>query len=816
MNQIAQNYKEYVRLNYDLFNSLFLTLPLDAVQETGNFIPLLNKKCQEGYDQGKDPEYILDKFFEDHQIPIESKQRLEFLFKVILYVERQIVLVDALEDAAFDKIHRVNGLYSLNRTLERVKEKGKSKELENFLKEFSIKLVLTAHPTQFYTNQVLGIIKELKNSIKENNVSSIRDHLYQLGKTPFYRKQKPEVIDEANSLIEFLNNTFYPSISLILDRIAGDYPNTEINSELLSLGFWPGGDRDGNPFVIADTSLEVARQLKKNIINNYLSDINYLKNKLTFKNVYDKIEALEKELLNNCKVEEFEHKLINIKNTIIKEHDSLFLEYLNSYIRKIKTFSYHFACLDFRQDSRKIFTAHEEFIINQKSIEEVEDDVIRDVAESIQIIHKIKSENGSKAVQRYIVSNNRDENDIIRLYELFQKFYPDTDNLDIDFVPLFETIEDLSSAHLSMEKLYSHPNYSKHLEQRNKKQTVMLGFSDGTKDGGYLMSNWSIYSAKSNISKVSTEKGFKVNFFDGRGGPPARGGGNTHLFYTSMGSDIQANSIQLTIQGQTISSQYGAVESAQHNIEYLLTAGIQNTTGIGLGKDLSQEDKELIITLSEIAYSKYSSLKEHPSFLPFLENRSTIKYYGKSNIGSRPSKRSGNSEFSFDDLRAIPFVGAWSQAKLNVPGFYGVGTAIQEYSESNGLEKIKELYNNSIFFRALINNCMQSMRKSFLPLTNYLIEDGNYGNFWRNINDEYHLTKNLVLEITDSDILLKDDHRSSESISLRENVVLPLLTIQQYALIKIEKEQDDEIKQKYERMIVRSLFGNINASRNSV
>ena len=151
-----------------------------------------------------------------------------------------------------------------------------------------------------------------------------------------------------------------------------------------------------------------------------------------------------------------------------------------------------------------------------------------------------------------------------------------------------------------------------HLKGRKNKQTVMLGFSDGTKDGGYFMANWSIYKAKENLSKIAKKYKIEISFFDGRGGPPARGGGNTHQFYASMGSLIQANEIQLTIQGQTISSNFGTVNSAQFNLEQLLSSGISNITKDNSINNLNKKDRKILDFLADNSFKEYKNFKNHP------------------------------------------------------------------------------------------------------------------------------------------------------------------------------------------------------------
>jgi phosphoenolpyruvate carboxylase len=393
------------------------------------------------------------------------------------------------------------------------------------------------------------------------------------------------------------------------------------------------------------------------------------------------------------------------------------------------------------------------------------------------------------------------------------------DKLTVDIGPLFETITDLENAPSVMEELYSNPDYSAHVKSRGNKQTIMLGFSDGTKDGGYLMANWAIYKAKENLTTISRKYGVTVIFFDGRGGPPARGGGKTHNFYASLGPTIEDKEVQLTIQGQTISSNFGTLESSQYNLEQLISSGIHNNIS---ETDLSMlpENRDVMTDLSERSYKAYSDFKAHPKFISYLENMSTLKYYAKTNIGSRPSKRGKAEGLIFEDLRAIPFVGSWSQLKQNVPGFFGVGTALKHYDDTGEFQKVQHLFRTSDFFKTLIENSMMSLSKSFFDLTKYMSEDPEYGEFWNIIYEEYKESKRLILKLTGYSELMQEEPSGKASIAVRESIVLPLLTIQQYALRKIQELERADIRDEeqikiFEKMVTRSLFGNINASRNS-
>ena len=433
-------------------------------------------------------------------------------------------------------------------------------------------------------------------------------------------------------------------------------------------------------------------------------------------------------------------------------------------------------------------------------------------------MQKIQKSNGEFGCHRYIISNNQTAINILEVFTMFKISGWKKNTFDI--IPLFETISDLDIAVDIMDKIYSNDDYRKHLSYRNNEQTIMLGFSDGTKDGGYLTANWKILTAKEKLTRISRKHKIKVKFFDGRGGPPARGGGNTYQFYSSLGSIIESDDIQVTIQGQTISSNFGTLDSCKYNLEQLISSAIKNKINRH-GDTLSKQNRKVIENLSTISHKAYQEFKNHPSFLGYLENMTTIKYYAKANIGSRPSKRSGDdSKFDFDSLRAIPFVGSWAQLKQNVPGFYGLGSALQHFQEKNNFSLVKKLYREVPFFRALISNSMMSLNKSFFELTAYMSKNKNYGDFWNLIYKEYLLTKKMVLKLTGYSELMQNEPANKASVDVREKIILPLVTIQQYALQHINflrKNHPNKSNQigVFEKIVTRSLFGNINASRNS-
>ncbi len=384
--------------------------------------------------------------------------------------------------------------------------------------------------------------------------------------------------------------------------------------------------------------------------------------------------------------------------------------------------------------------------------------------------------------------------------------------IPFDIIPLFESMEGMKNAEQIMRELFDNPEYRQHIKNRGNRQTIMLGFSDGTKDGGYLQANWSIFKTKEKLTAVCDEYNIEAVFFDGRGGPPARGGGKTHRFYAAQGPNIANHAIQLTIQGQTITSKYGTKEHFMHNCEQLVTAGLSNRMFAG-ENIISEKSRELIEELAQISYEKYNGLKNHKMFVPYLENKSTLKYYGRTNIGSRPVKRGSDKKLDLQDLRAIPFVGSWSQLKQNVPGYFGLGTAIKTLIDKGRLNDLKKLFKDAEYFKVMILNSMMSLLKCNFELTSYISKDKEYKEFWNILYDEYKLSKEMTLLISGYSTLMEEDPVTRDSVQIREQLVLPLLVIQQYALQK--REQNTANAEVYEKIVQRSLYGNINASRNS-
>ena len=838
-------FKKTVNNTFNVYNSLFLNLPYRNIENVGMLIPLLLDQSKKGLEAGKNPQQILEGFFKDYAGLTTEESQIDFMFRIIQYVERQVVLYDSVEDAAFPKLHKHSSSLSIKDYFQIIDKNKSWDEVAEKLSNFSARIILTAHPTQFYTPAVLDIMTDLRKLIVENNITEIDKSLQQLGLTSLLNSKKPTPLDEAKNIIHILRNVYYDAIGDLFSYIKTNIPQVDFNNyNIVKLGFWPGGDRDGNPFVTTEMTDQVADELRTTLMKCYYKDLKALHQKLSFTALQEPLIGLRKALYDSMfdanalvPYDFLIGELQKIKDLLVSKYFGLYLKDLDALIDKVKIFKTHFATLDIRQDHSIHFNSITAILkhagIIKESLEELspevltdkllhldlevapdefEDALVSDTLKNIRNLKNIQAKNGQDGCNRYIISNSEDKFSVLFVWALFRwSGYKEAD-IHFDIVPLFETMHGMDTSEQSMQELFQTTAYMQHVKKRGNKHTIMLGFSDGTKDGGYVKANWSILKTKENLTSVCKQYDVSAVFFDGRGGPPARGGGKTHRFYAAQTKEIANNEIQLTIQGQTITSTYGTRDQFVYNCEQLLTAGLSNNI-FGKENTISIAHRALMETLSERSFTKYDALKQHPKFMPYLENRSTLKYYTKANIGSRPGKRGQKAKLELSDLRAISFVGSWSQLKQNVPGYFGIGSAIASLEAEGKLGELQEMFKEVPYFKALMQNSMMALAKCYFELTSYMKEDPEYGDFWQILHDEYTLSKEKLLLISGLNILMEKEAVSRESVLIRENIVLPLLVIQQYALQKIG--QNAPLKEIYEKIVTRSLYGNINASRNS-
>ncbi|MBO9660231.1 MAG: phosphoenolpyruvate carboxylase, partial [Chitinophagaceae bacterium] len=496
MNQSNKNLTQFrneVGIRFQLYNSLFTSLPFHRIEKTGILLSLLSNNCEEGYKKNQSPINIIEDFFGKHTSYTNEKEKTDLLFRFVQYVERQVVLFDALEDAAFPEVHDLNGQGTLKHLESEILADNKQKELASKLEDFSVRLVLTAHPTQFYPGSVLGIINDLSRALADNNSILINTYLQQLGRTPFFKKQKPTPFDEAVSLIWYLENVFYAAAGRIVSSLRNQFHDAvSDDNPIFRMGFWPGGDRDGNPFVTSETTIQVAEALRGSILKCYYLDVRRLKRRLTFSGVESILTELETRLYNNLFIpgvkteltsEDVIKTLEEIREIIIYQHNGLFLHKVDNLINKIRIFGFHFASLDVRQESSVhgkvldtlasagVIDAGYSKLPDEEKIKflsgitatadpsQFQDPLHQDTIKSIQAIRSIQQSNGQEGCNRYIISQCNSALNAMEVYGLFLLSGWKKEEMNIDIVPLFETIGDLKEAADIMRTLYTDPAY---------------------------------------------------------------------------------------------------------------------------------------------------------------------------------------------------------------------------------------------------------------------------------------------------------------------------------------------------------------------
>jgi len=876
-------FDEQVATRYRLYSGLFLGLPYELLQRVGRLLPVFTEHCRKRLAEHDSPGSIVDRFFSENPL-LADVAKNEALFLFLQLVERQVVLFDALEEASFTRTHDLAAAGTVSQLVDAILRDDRSEDLGKLLEQTATRIVLTAHPTQFYPDAVQSIIQDLRTALNGNDPAEVEKLLLQLGKTRFSNRERPTPVDEARRVMSTLENVFYDVLPQIAARtLAAAHGREQLGRYLpqhpnLQVGFWPGGDRDGNPYVTAQVTLEVARLLKERVLQRHHAAAGKLARRLTFDGVHEMmLEILERLrvtwLLATDHTEqtstvhpktgtkpfasatELQQELLSLRQLIVREHQSLFLEEVDDFIVKVHLFGFHFASLDLRQSSDVLFASLRE-LVEQLDLTASEQGAFRnaetaqhvpfgllerlltsgkvlpvealarlsplalDTLQVLRQVPEIQRSNGELGLHRVIVSHTRGPEDLLVVLILAQCAGINPADGRLDMVPLFESIEDLEHAETTLETLLDSPVYGGALDKRRRRQVVMVGFSDGTKDGGYLTANWSIRKAKRRLTTLGRQRNIHLVFFDGRGGPPARGGGNTHRFYRSRDASIEQLETQLTIQGQTISSNFGNPDMARYHVEQLFTANLENLLFPDRGHDPSPEHAALLDEMSSIAFEAYRELRDDPRLISLLDEHSPLPLFEHLTIGSRPVSRRASQNLELANLRAIPFVATWSVLKIQIPGFYGLGAALKRLIGAGREAELSRLYHDSRFFRALLDNAAMSLLKSRFDVSAHLEHNERVGSLWCRIRDEAATVERCILLISHQPYLLSNDPLVRASVRFREEIVLPLLVIvhdafARYNEYRLAGKLNCEAAVEARRMALKGIAAVINATRNA-
>lgn len=432
-----------------------------------------------------------------------------------------------------------------------------------------------------------------------------------------------------------------------------------------------------------------------------------------------------------------------------------------------------------------------------------------------QMIKQAKDEFGEDAIRNYLISMTQGTSDLLEVVllakevGLFQR-RQDEKISRLHVVPLLETIDDLHRAEEIMERYFQHPAFVPNQQCEVPSQEVMLGYSDSNKDGGVISANWELYRAQLNLSKLAKKYGLATKFFHGRGGALGRGGGPLHKSIMASPYEAVIGGVKITEQGEVLSSRYAlkpialrSLEQATSALIYSCYKALQNESLVTVKPTWSHAIEQM----SKHSLAGYQQLVfEDNGFIDFFQSATPLPEIGELKIGSRPARRKNSQQLA--DLRAIPWVFAWTQARFLFPAWYAAGTGIAKYlaKEKDGLKHLQEMYQKWPFFQSLLDNLQMALAKADLVIANeymYLVQDQTVGaRIFANIAQEYERTSTNVLQITGHSELLEHIPVIKESIRLRNPYVDPMSFIQVILLQEQRASQADDDSERLEQVLL--------------
>ena len=819
----------------------------------------------------------------------KNYEKLNLIIKDLTQEEMEIVanffsilplLINIAEDV--DLAYEVNYKNNIGESyVGKLSESIKNIKDKNILENINVVPVLTAHPTQVQRKTVLDLTEKLHSLLRKHRdvknglinerkwKNAIQKHIEILTQSDIIREKKLKVANEITNVLEYYNLSFIKAIAKLMTeyKLLLEENNIEFKNETpITMGMWIGGDRDGNPFVTAET-LNLSAMKQCELITTYYSEklnslyrtfsmsshvtkgsneLEELANRSSDTSEYrekelyrraisyikDKLENTKEYLLHDVEsgekyltADEFIADLTIIEKSLLENKGEIlvtgeFEELLNV----VKIFGFYLASIDMRQDS-SVYEASVAELLSSANIEKdysslseeekcelllkqlkedprplsindenKQSEELRKELAIFRTARKLKDKLGDNVIKQNIISHTTSVSDLLELAIMLKEVgLVGSDFARLQLVPLFETIEDLENSYEVMDKYLSLDIVKKWVSDNRSYQEIMLGYSDSNKDGGYLSSGWSLYKAQQELSSLGEKHNIKVTFFHGRGGTVGRGGGPSYDAIISQPLGSVQDRIRLTEQGEIIAAKYGNSDAAYYNLEALFSAVIQRMNADKVNTDI-RDIPEIQVIMDEIvedSYKKYRELVfENPNFYNYFFEATPIKEISSLNIGSRPASRKKITDIG--GLRAIPWVFSWSQSRIMLPGWYGVGTAFSNFinKDKGNIEKLRKMYKEWPFFTSLLSNVDMVMSKSDMDIAKEyanLCKEEETKQVYEEILREWNLTKQVVLEISEHKEFLEDNTYLTRSLENRLQYFNTLNLIQ-LELIKRSRE----------------------------
>ena len=753
----------------------------------------------------------------------------------------------------------------------------------NILNNINVVPVLTAHPTQVQRKTTLDLTENIHNLLRKHRdvknglinkskwKEDLQKHIEILLQSDIIREKKLKVANEIKNVLEYYNRSFIKAITKLMveyKKLLRENFIDLVNETPITMGMWIGGDRDGNPFVTADTLKLSAMKQCELIFTYYMNqldilyrtfsmssqlikesdDLRLLADKSNDSSVYrekeyyrkaiyyirEKLSNTKKYLLNNVDndekyltAEELEQDLLIIKNSLLENNgDTLIKGDLEELLSAVKIFGFYLASIDMRQDSSvyeacvaellksaNIENNYSELSENEKcdlllnilkkdprplsiNDENKQSEELKKELLIFKTARELKDKLGNNIIKQNIISHTTSISDLLELAIMLKEVgLVGSDFARLQLVPLFETIEDLENSYEIMDNYLALDIVKKWVKDNKDYQEIMLGYSDSNKDGGYLSSGWSLYKAQQDLSSLGNKHGIKITFFHGRGGTVGRGGGPSYDAIISQPLGSVQDRIRLTEQGEIIAAKYGNKDAAYYNLETLFSAVIERMNADMVNIDIRDipEIKDMMDEIVEDSYKTYRKLVfEDPNFYNYFFEATPIKEVSSLNIGSRPASRKKITDIG--GLRAIPWVFSWSQSRIMLPGWYGVGTAFSNFinKDSRNIDKLRNMYKDWPFFTSLLSNVDMVMSKSDMEIAKEyanLCKDDKTKEVYNKILREWKLTKQVVLDISEHKEFLEDNTYLTKSLENRLQY-FNTLNLLQIELIRRAREEE--------------------------
>ena len=748
---------------------------------------------------------------------------------------------------------------SLAAAVDEVRSSQGESRLRALLADLKVQPVLTAHPTEARRRAVVAALTRVGSQLDRLEAADdsgleatdasrrLLEEIETLWRTRQLRSTQVHPLDEVRTVMAVFDDSLFrvvPDIYRSLDRALGPDDSGSrppLAPAFLRFGSWVGGDRDGNPAVTAAVTLAAMEIQAEHILLGYEAAATRIGRALTADSAStppasELVEWLAaglrddpsgmSEIKSRSPSEPHRQALLRVADRVratrLGAHDPyrgpaqllddlrlvqaslassgarrLAFGELQHLVWQVETFGFHLAELEVRQHSLVLERALADVRAGgSRSAETVE------VLATLAAMRAIQERRGPEACSRLVVSFTRDERDIVNAYALASIAWENSEP-ELDVVPLFETSADLERATAVLDAMLDNHHVRRRLKG-NGRIEVMLGYSDSTKEVGPASATLALYRTQTRLVNWARERGVRVTIFHGRGGAMGRGGGPANRAIRAQAPGSIDGHFKVTEQGEVIFARYASLPIARRHLEQVASAVLISSSPEVEARTEAAASRfeELAGKVDAPARAAYRALVESEGFEEWLARVSPIEELGRLRLGSRPSRRGGGHRL--EDLRAIPWVFAWSQMRLNLPGWYGLGTGLA----AGDLEELRRAYAEWPLFNSLLDNAEMSLAKTDRHIAERYLALGERSDLTARVLEEYDRTIALVLAVTGHGRLLENRRVLSWAVELRNPYVDALSHIQLRALRQLRQEQLDETdRERLEQLLLLTVNG---------